>query len=84
LTDKFLFSESYFHFKIYPLSQLHWAYKKVIKKSVNFIPTGKDYGLVMHFRPNITAEARESEDKVHKHLMLIAALYPAVKIGYTK
>ncbi len=43
LSNKYLFRNNFFSFKIYPLSQMYWAYKKIIKKRLNFIiPMGKD------------------------------------------
>jgi hypothetical protein len=84
LSSKFLFRENFFSFEVYPMSQMFWAYKKVIKKSVNFIPTGKDYEVVIHFKPSKTVAIKESEENVNQHLMLLAHLCPEAKFGYTK
>ena len=84
LSSKFLSRENFFSFEVYPMSQMFWAYKKVVKKSVNFIPTGKDYEVVMHFRPNKTISIKESEENVNQHLMLLIHLCPEAKFGYTK
>src|SRR3989344_918834 len=84
LSNKFLFQDNFFSFKVYPLSQMYWAYKKVVKKSVNFIPTGKDYEVVMHFKPKQTVSIKESDESVNKHLMLLIQLCPEAKFGYTK
>lgn len=84
LSSKFLSRENFFSFEVYPMSQMFWAYKKVVRKSVNFIPTGKDYEIVMHFRPNKTLSIKESEENVNQHLMLLVHLCPEAKFGYTK
>ena len=84
LSNKFLFEDNFFSFKIYPLSQMYWAYKKVIKKSVNFIPTGKDYEIVMHFKPEQTVSIKELEESINQHLLLLIHLCPGAKFGYTK
>jgi hypothetical protein len=84
LSSKFLSRENFFSFEVYPMSQMFWAYKKVVNKSVNFIPTGKDYEVVLHFRPNKTLSIKESEESVNQHLMLLIRLCPEAKFGYTK
>jgi hypothetical protein len=82
LCNQFLFANRFFSFKIYPLSQMIWAYKKVTKKSINFIPMGVDHTLVMHFRPNVMVEIKEPEENVNKHLILLTSLCPEAKFGY--
>lgn len=47
LTDQFLVQSTFFRFDVLRLSDLLWAYKKVTKHSVNFIPTGKTYDAVL-------------------------------------
>jgi hypothetical protein len=84
LSNKFLFHETFFHFRVYPMSQMYWAYKKITKKSVNFIPTGKDYGLVMHFKPKQSITIKEPEASVTQHLTMLINLCPQAKFGYTK
>lgn len=82
LSNKFLYNEGFFSFSIYPMSQMFWAYKQVVRKSVNLIPTGKDYKVVMNFRPKTSVEIKESEEDVNKHLYLLTKLYPWAKFGY--
>jgi|GEM_PF-4384982 hypothetical protein len=84
LSNKFLFIDNHFSFRIYPLSQMYWSYKKIVKKSVNFVPTGKDYEIVMHFRPKQVVAIKEPEESVNQHLMLLMKLCPGAKFGYTK
>ena len=47
LTDKYLVRSTFFVFDVLRLSDLLWAYKKVTKHSVNFIPTGKTYACIL-------------------------------------
>src|SRR5438034_340683 len=47
VTDQFLLRSTFFSFDVLRLSDLLWAYKKVTKHSVNFIPTGKTYDAVL-------------------------------------
>jgi hypothetical protein len=84
LSDKFLSISTFFSFNVYPLSQMYWIYKKVINKRVNFVPVGKDYEIVMHFKPNKTVAIGESEEKVNQHLLILTALCPEAKFGYTE
>lgn len=47
VTDKYLIRSTFFVFDVLRLSDLLWAYKKVTKHSVNFIPTGKTYACIL-------------------------------------
>src|ERR1019366_9308362 len=49
ITDNFVIQKAFFAFNVLRFNDLVWAYKKVTKKSVNFVPTGKDYDAVMIF-----------------------------------
>jgi hypothetical protein len=49
VTDRYLIVKRFFAFNILRFEDLLWAYKKVTKRSVNFIPTGKDYAAVLVF-----------------------------------
>jgi Family of unknown function (DUF6709) len=47
VTDKYVIRSAPFAFDLLRLSDLLWAYKRVTKHSVNFIPTGKSYSGVL-------------------------------------
>ena len=47
ITDKYLVQSTFFTFNLLRLLDLLWAYKKVTRHSVNFIPTGKTYDAVL-------------------------------------
>lgn len=83
LNSKFLFRDNFFSFEIYPMSKMFWAYKKITKKSVNFIPTGKDYEIVMHFKPNKILSIKESKKHINQRLIFLMHLCPEAKFGYT-
>lgn len=84
LNSKFLFADDFSSYTVYPLSQMYWAYKKIIRNSVYFIPTGKSYEIIMHFKPNQTVTVKESEENVNQYLFLIAQFCPTAKFGYTR
>jgi hypothetical protein len=83
LTNKFLFRNNFFSIEIYPLSQLNWIYKKVTRHSINFIPTGKTYNIVLHFSSRVI-EVSGSEEWIDSLLLLFFSLCPTAKFGYTK
>lgn len=85
LTTKFLFRESFFSFRVYPLSELHWIYKKVTTKNRSFSKSqSKYYSAVLHFKPHEQIELGGNEKQVDDCLLALATLRPGVKIGYTK
>lgn len=83
LSNMFLYQDNFFSFRVYPLSQMTWAYKKVTNHSINFIPTGKSYSLVLHFNPKLTITIDEAEKAVAEHLLLLVNLCPHARFGYT-
>ncbi len=84
LNSDFLSREKFFSYEIYPMSQMFWAYKKIIRKSINFIPVGKDYEIVMHFKPDKVVSIKEPEKSTDRHLMLLIHLCPEAEFGYAK
>ncbi len=61
LTQSWLLKKGTFSTWISPVNDLVWVYKKVTKHSVNFIPTGKTYGLILvgGHRQRLEASMRE-------------------------
>ncbi|MFA6451752.1 MAG: DUF6709 family protein [bacterium] len=47
ITDHFIFQASFFSFDLLRFSDLDWAYKKVTKNSINMIPIGKSYEVIL-------------------------------------
>ena len=61
VTDQFLIQRRFFSFDLLRLQDLLWAYKKVTKHSVNFIPTGKTYdACLMCYGGAATVQGKEN------------------------
>jgi hypothetical protein len=62
LGDKYLVHASFFGFDLVRVHDVLWAYKKITKHSVNFIPTGKSYEAVVNcYGKNVTMPAKEKQ-----------------------
>ena len=82
LTDKYLIQSAPFAFDLLRLSDLLWAYKKVTKHSVNFIPTGKTYACVLACYGG-TAEVTGREKDMDALLSFAAERAPWAVLGFT-
>src|SRR5437870_3174601 len=82
VTDKYLIQSAPFAFDLLRLSDLLWAYKKVTKHSVNFIPTGKTYACVLACYGG-TAEVTGREKDVDSLLSFAAERAPWAVFGFT-
>jgi hypothetical protein len=67
-----------------PVGDLIWIYKKVTKHSVNFIPTGKTYSVVLVGRHRQRTEEQMKEKAVNEMLGDLAAHVPWALFGFTK
>jgi hypothetical protein len=83
LTNQFLMRSTFFSFDLLRLSDLLWAYKKVTKHSVNFIPTGKTYEAVLVCYGG-AATVQGSEKTVDNILTLASERTPWAVFGFTK
>jgi len=82
VTDKYLIRRAPFTFDLLRLSDLLWAYKKVTKHSVNFIPTGKTYaGMLVCYGG--AAEVTGREANVDALLTYVAERVPWAILGYS-
>jgi hypothetical protein len=61
-----------------------WVYKKVTKHSINFIPTGKTYSVVLVGRHRQRIEEQMKEKAVNEMLADLAARVPWALFGFTK
>lgn len=70
LGDKYLVRSSFFGFDLVRVRDVLWAYKKITKHSVNFIPTGKSYEAVVNcYGKNATMPAKEKQvDQILEYL----------------
>jgi len=83
ITDRFLIVKRFFAFNVLRFEDLLWAYKKVTKRSVNFIPTGKDYAAVLVFYGG-SQSLPATENMVGEVLTFAATKAPWAVFGYSK
>jgi hypothetical protein len=83
LTDQFLVRSTFFTFDLLRLSDLLWAYKKVTKHSVNFIPTGKTYEAILACYGG-AATLPGNEKTVDRALTFAAERAPWAILGFSK
>lgn len=67
-----------------PVGDLVWIYKKVTKHSVNFIPTGKTYSVVLVGRHRQRIEEQMKEKAVNEMLADLTARVPWAIFGFTQ
>jgi len=84
VTPSWLLRRSLFFTWISPVDDLAWVYKKVTKHSVNFIPTGKTYAVVLVGRHKQRTEAQMREKDVNTLLGGLAARVPWAIYGYSQ
>ena len=65
-----------------PVADLVWVYKKVTKHSVNFIPTGKTYSVVLVGRHRQRTEEQMKEKAVNELLGDLAGRVPWALFGF--
>ena len=82
VTDKYLIQRTVFRFDLLRHADLLWAYKRVTKHSVNFIPTGKSYAAVLACYGG-AAEVRGREKKVDAVLAFAAERAPWAVFGFS-
>src|SRR5262249_7244788 len=65
-----------------PVGDLAWVYKKVTKHSVNFIPTGKTYPVILVGRHRQRTEEQMKEKAVNELLTELAGRVPWAIFGF--
>jgi hypothetical protein len=86
LTSSWLLHKTFFNFKVTQLSEIVWVYQKVTRHSVNFIPTGKTYGVIIadKFGRKIEVDAgRGAQEKVASFVTALVNRIPWVIAGYS-
>ncbi len=83
LTDGFFIRSTFFTFDLARLGDLVWAYKKVTKHSINFIPTGKSHEAVLAF-PGASFTIKARERKVDQILGFAAERAPWAILGFSE
>jgi len=82
LTPDYIVNDAYFTFDVLRFDDLLWTYMKVIKKSVNFIPAGKDYQAVFVCYGG-TQTLQASESQVLDVVKRCAERAPWAVVGFT-
>jgi hypothetical protein len=67
-----------------PVGDLVWIYKKVTKHSVNFIPTGKTYSVILVGRHRQRTEEQMKEQAVNQLMGDLAGRVPWALFGFDK
>lgn len=86
LLPSWLLHKSFFHFTTMQLNEIVWVHQKVTKHSVNFIPTGKTFAIVIYDANGRTVEVdagRRSEQKVSGFAAALQKRIPWVAFGYS-
>jgi len=83
LSDRYIFREGFFSFNVIRIEDIAWAYKKIIKKRLNFIiPLGKDYEAVF-IALGGDLESQGSQKFVDDALQFVSARNSWALYGYT-
>jgi hypothetical protein len=83
ITPSWIVLPTAFGLSICHIPDIIWAYKKVTKHSVNFIPTGKSYAVMVWDRYGISLELSASLKKADAILQTLVGSVPWAVFGYT-
>lgn len=83
VTDKYIVQSTFFTFDVLRFLDLLWAYKRVTRHSVNFIPAGKTYDAVLVCYGG-TAEVKGREKMVGGILAFAVERAPWAFFGFSK
>lgn len=82
ITSHWLVEMSQYNTSVVQLSDILWAYQKVVKRSVNFIPTGKSYYVVVRDRSGQSLEIAVKKDQPAVVLQSLAHRTPWALYGF--
>jgi hypothetical protein len=82
VTQTWLLRKKFFSTWVWPVENLAWAYKKLIKRSVHFIPVGTGYAVVLVDRYSERVELQMKEKAVDSLLAHLAARVPSAIYGF--
>jgi hypothetical protein len=86
LLPSWLLHESFFHFTTTHLNEIVWVHQKVTRHSVNFIPTGKTYAIVIRDANGRTVEVdagRGSKQTISGFATALQMRIPWAVFGYS-
>ena len=82
VTPNWLVRRKMFSTWVSPVEDLIWVYKKVTKHSVNFIPTGKTYSVILVGRHRQRTEEQMKDNVVNELLVQLAGKAPWALFGF--
>jgi hypothetical protein len=82
ITPQWMVRRKMFSTWVSPAADVVWVYKKVTKHSVNFIPTGKTYSVVLVGRHRQRTEEQMKEKAVNELLADLATRVPWALFGF--
>jgi hypothetical protein len=83
ITDHYVVVNQLLYFDVFRLQDLLWVYKRVTKKSFNFIPVGKSYEAVLNWRYH-DATVKGNERDVENMLQEVSRRVPWAMVGYSE
>ncbi len=83
LTPSWLLFTEIYNLQIVKLDRLMWVFKKVTNHSINFIPTGRSYAIVLYDRFGEERNFSMCEGEVDRIIQNIHTYAPWTVIGYT-
>jgi len=84
ITPQWMVRRKMFSTWVSPLADMAWIYKKVTKHSVNFIPTGKTYSVVLVGRHRQRTEEQMKQKVVDEMLADMASRVPWAIFGFSQ
>jgi uncharacterized protein DUF6709 len=83
LTPYWLLHATRYRLAILRCDEVIWAYKKVTKHSINFIPTGKTYAVIIRSRDGRSQEITCGQKNADAMIGELARRWPWTLIGYS-
>lgn len=82
ITNTWFIKQTIFGIEINLVGELAWVHKKVTQHSVNMIPTGSTYSVIIYKRDGNSKEINCSEEEADRLMLEIMQRAPWVVIGY--
>src|SRR5262249_10084492 len=76
--------QTLFNYQIVRTDRITWAFKKVTRHSVNFVPTGKTYAVIIKTQDGESCEVQMPGKKADEFLVTLASRAPWAVVGYSK
>lgn len=83
ISKHWVLKKEVFSFTLFALTSFTWAYKKVVQKRVYGVPSGKDYGVIIHNEFGGSIESQMNEIKTNELLTHLQQNAPWIVIGYS-